>query len=1205
MNRDALIESFKDTVALCESSVLKAKTDCAKASSKVYQEQFVSQRHRGGHSAAIIVEEDTTYAAAKKHLRVGETAVLNFANPVMPGGGVQNGAMAQEECLCRSSNLYVCLTASPFSDYYGYNRSLHNHFYSDRLIYTQGVTVFKNDEDIPQLMPEQEWFQVDVITCAAPYLAKRKYIDKAALKALLKGRIKNIFEVAIENGITVLILGAFGCGAFKNPPDVVAAAFHEVIEENRYTEQFAKIVFAIKSTVSGDALEPCLNITAFKKAFPISAEANQLRSVDSQAPFQAIGSLTLPSGRVLKGDEQINPYCEWQKKNKYFGKQFSILGDSISTLEGYNPDGYHLFYTGEICDRTGVHEKKDTWWGKVIAYFGGELLVNNSWSGSRVTKYPNRDTLFPSGCSDERTKALHIGDVKPDVIIIYLGTNDWFYGARVEVEHKEFHDDKIGELADEYLQGDETIFSSAYAKMLADLKRNYPDAEIFCCTLNETCMASNPAFEFSHSHDGIHIDRYNNVIRKTAKKYGCIVIDLYDYHLPYDTIDGSHPTEAGMNTLATLMLHSLCDQEGLSFLECSCAEHEFITAEEYTGGTQYVCRKCGKVVHRNMLNYASFEKLYVGSTVNGDCVASNSDGQQIELKVAADTPIDPDIVDLNPDSTAMLYSADMGIRLFSISKGEDLTIFKSEFHAGRQSECDLHLSSNYIARMQATFIFDGTNWMIRDNNSTNGTWLNDTMLCPGKKYILHPDDMIDFAHTEKFIFFKTYRQNRDNEEARSIMILEAGMKMFHKSDHKDEISFRLIIATLIDVPLFLPVAIDVEAMLGGADPTKLQPGDVLQPSKDVRVKVQTMTANNIEFVPMFTSAEEANKGPAVSTMCMYPQDYLPRIIQTGKSVVINPFGGTAFVYTQAMMKDLVWPLVEQKAQKGNEGEIKQTDDSLIGQTIADRYKLITPLGRGAYFQIYLAKGKKGEDYTVKVCDKNRPGMHETMRTLLLQEPYLMMKFNHPAIPKVIDIIEDEQYLFVVREYIEGETLSDLLSKNGTLTTEKCVALGIELANVLQYLHSFNSPYIYQDMKPANVMVTSSGSVKLIDFGITIQYNPDATEDVVYLGTRGYAAPEQYGGKGRIDPRADIYGLGITLHQCVTGIKPNLPPYETPPICQVNPALSKGLEYIICRCIETNPDNRYQTCAELITDLRNYQNLPPKKGLFADLFGKKK
>ena len=108
-------------------------------------------------------------------------------------------------------------------------------------------------------------------------------------------------------------------------------------------------------------------------------------------------------------------FLKWQARSAFFRKKFSILGDSISTLSGYNPEGYELFYAAANCDETGVYEAKDTWWGKVIDVFGGELLVNDSWSGSRVTKLPNKMRIFPSACSDERTGNLHISQNNPDV----------------------------------------------------------------------------------------------------------------------------------------------------------------------------------------------------------------------------------------------------------------------------------------------------------------------------------------------------------------------------------------------------------------------------------------------------------------------------------------------------------------------------------------------------------------------------------------------------------------------------------------------------------------------------------------------------------------------------------------------------------------------------------------------------------------------
>ena len=137
MDRNDLIASFLDTLEYSKSHVMKRLTKKASDASKVYFEHFQAQKRPKQRSAKIVVEENTTFSAASK-FQSGKTAVLNFANPMTPGGGVRVGAMAQEECLCRSSNLYACLTASPFEDFYGYHRLLENFCFSDRLIYTPG-----------------------------------------------------------------------------------------------------------------------------------------------------------------------------------------------------------------------------------------------------------------------------------------------------------------------------------------------------------------------------------------------------------------------------------------------------------------------------------------------------------------------------------------------------------------------------------------------------------------------------------------------------------------------------------------------------------------------------------------------------------------------------------------------------------------------------------------------------------------------------------------------------------------------------------------------------------------------------------------------------------------------------------------------------------------------------------------------------------
>lgn len=238
-----------------------------------------------------------------------------------------------------------------------------------------------------------------------------------------------------------------------------------------------------------------------------------------------------------------------QQKNKYYGRKFSIVGDSISTLEGYNPKGYKVFYTGQKSEKTGVVHKQDTWWDQVVRYFSGELLVNNSWSGSRVTKLQEREELFPSGCSDERTSALHLNNVNPDVIIVYLGTNDWAFGAKTGNETCILGDD------------DNEKFFYAYNNMLKRIISNYPQGEIWCCTLCGTYISQRPEFEFPHSHAGTHIEEYNDIIRKVVQLHSCNLIDLYAYKTPYDSIDGSHPTKDGMNTIAQMIINSITKAE--------------------------------------------------------------------------------------------------------------------------------------------------------------------------------------------------------------------------------------------------------------------------------------------------------------------------------------------------------------------------------------------------------------------------------------------------------------------------------------------------------------------------------------------------------------------------------------------------------------------------------------------------------------------
>ncbi len=230
-------------------------------------------------------------------------------------------------------------------------------------------------------------------------------------------------------------------------------------------------------------------------------------------------------------------------QDSYKDQLFSILGDSISTLDGYSiPDGV-AFYEGFRKFEADVFTPADTWWGQVIAHLGGSLLVNHSVSMSTVCKHDFYE--IPSyGCSDERTAELCAAGQSPDIIMVYMGTNDWGRGTRLMPEN-----------ASE--EGDLSIFSVAYRAMLEKLRKNYPETELWCFTLPVSTCTKREGFVFPYRYGGRHIEEYCEVIRTCAKERGCRVIDLYQSAKPYDTMDFFHPNAAGMKTLADAVICEL------------------------------------------------------------------------------------------------------------------------------------------------------------------------------------------------------------------------------------------------------------------------------------------------------------------------------------------------------------------------------------------------------------------------------------------------------------------------------------------------------------------------------------------------------------------------------------------------------------------------------------------------------------------------
>ena len=253
--RQQLASVFEDTMQrIKQSADLKSAIDCS-----IQNQQFIpasaiisiSDVQRADKPANIIVSQLRSFEAAAQYIGK-RTAVLNFASATNPGGGVEKGASAQEECLCRVSTLYPCLADQKMrASFYTPHRKNGNALHNDDIIYTPNVLVIKDDDH--HLL--SELFSVDIISCAAPNLRERPsnqyntgdtvkvQISGDELLALHEKRARKIFSSAIANGVEILILGAFGCGAFQNDPHIVAQAYKNVLPD--FAHYFHTIEFAI------------------------------------------------------------------------------------------------------------------------------------------------------------------------------------------------------------------------------------------------------------------------------------------------------------------------------------------------------------------------------------------------------------------------------------------------------------------------------------------------------------------------------------------------------------------------------------------------------------------------------------------------------------------------------------------------------------------------------------------------------------------------------------------------------------------------------------------------------------------------------------------------------------------------------------------------------------------------------------------------
>lgn len=253
-----------------------------------------------------------------------------------------------------------------------------------------------------------------------------------------------------------------------------------------------------------------------------------------------------------------------------------------------------------------------------------------------------------------------------------------------------------------------------------------------------------------------------------------------------------------------------------------------------------------------------------------------------------------------------------------------------------------------------------------------------------------------------------------------------------------------------------------------------------------------------------------------------------------------------------------------------------------GDIIGGRYEIIRILGRGGMSTVYLGRHVAlGKERAIKIVCREDCERYEELRQQCIREADILKNLRHPGLPDMIDIIIREDAILIIMEYIPGRTLKELLEMYGVIKEEVIVDWGRQLCEVLLYLHTRNPSIIYRDLKPSNIIQRPDGKLVLIDFGAAREYRDMAAwEDTVCLGTRGYAAPEQYTAGGQSDERTDIYCMGVTLYHLLTGKNPEQPPYKIYPIRRWNPSLSPGLEEFIMTCTQENPDERYQSCEEV-------------------------
>jgi len=270
-----------------------------------------------------------------------------------------------------------------------------------------------------------------------------------------------------------------------------------------------------------------------------------------------------------------------------------------------------------------------------------------------------------------------------------------------------------------------------------------------------------------------------------------------------------------------------------------------------------------------------------------------------------------------------------------------------------------------------------------------------------------------------------------------------------------------------------------------------------------------------------------------------------------------------------------------------------TPNHLLNQ----RYRILSQLGKGGFGAIYKAEDAQLGNRLLAVKEMSQSGLspQEIIEATenFKREALLLASLTHPNLPSIYDYFSEAGRWYLVMDFIEGETLEEHLNKEpeGRLSVEETQRIGIQLCMVLDYLHGRQPPIIFRDLKPTNIMMTPDSHLYLIDFGIARHFKPGQAKDTIAFGSPGYAAPEQYG-KAQTTARSDIYSLGATLHNLLTGIDLSLSPFQFAPLQQQGRPIPPGLESLIMQMLEMNEGKRPESMIVIKQQLQSIDRQHP-------------